>query len=86
MSIGMKKITHEENLIQPFQTNNKQYKIDDTFLNGHNGIFKVTNKIINFHFRVSVKDDSFNLITILPGAYDVESLDDEFKRIIIEEG
>ena len=44
MLIVMDKSTHEEHLFQPFQTNNKQFKIAVTFLSGYNGIFNVTNE------------------------------------------
>ena len=43
MLIVMDKRIHEENLHQPLQTNNKQYKIAVTFLTGYNGIFEITN-------------------------------------------
>ena len=41
MLIAMNKSTHEEHLSQPLQTNNKQFKIDVTFLIGYNGIFNI---------------------------------------------
>ena len=47
----MDKNTHEENLSQPLQTNNKQFKIAVTFLTGYNCIFKVTDKNSNFFSR-----------------------------------
>ena len=37
MLIVMDKSTHEERLSQPLQTNNKQFKIEMTFLTGCNG-------------------------------------------------
>ena len=43
----MDKSTHEEHLSQPFQTNNKQFKIAVTFLTAYNGIYNVTSKNIN---------------------------------------
>ena len=42
MWIVMNNPTHEKNLSQPLQTNNKQTKIAATFLTGYNGIFNVT--------------------------------------------
>ena len=48
MLIVMDKSTHEENLSQPLQTNNKHFKRPVTFLTGYNGIFKVTIQIIGF--------------------------------------
>ena len=44
MLVVMDKSTHEEHLIQPLQTNNKQLKIAVTFLTAYNGIFNVTSK------------------------------------------
>ena len=50
MLIVMNKSIHEENLFQPLQTNNKQFKITITFLTGYNGIFNVTHKKNKFIF------------------------------------
>ena len=84
--IVMDKSTHEEHLFQPLQTNNKQFKIAMTFLNGFNGIFNVTNKNNKFFFKKSISDDDgFVKITKPPGAYEIESLNNEIKRIIIDE-
>ena len=38
-----------------------------------------------FYFTVLIKDDVFNRITNLPGAYEIESRNSEIKRINIEE-
>ena len=43
MLIIINKSTHEEQLFQPLQTNNKQIKTAVTFLTGYNGVFNVTN-------------------------------------------
>ena len=83
--IVMDKSTHEEHLSQPLQTNNKQFKIAVTFLTGYNGIFNVTNSNNNFHFLKSITDDDHIIITIPPGAYEIESLNNEIKRIIIDQ-
>ena len=86
MLIVMDKSTHEEHLSQPLQTNNKQFKIAVTFLTGYNGIFNVTNENNNFYFKKTISDDDgFIKITIPPGAYEIESLNNEIKRIIIDE-
>ena len=82
----MDKSTHEEHLFQLLQTNNKQYKIAVTFLTAYNGIFNVTNRNNNFLFKKAVKDEDFIQIRIPQGAYEIESLNDEIKRIIIEKG
>ena len=86
MLIVMDKSTHKELLSQLLQTNNKQFKIAVTFLTGYNGIFKVTNSNNKFHFTKSYSDeDRFIQITIPPGAYIIESLNNEIKRIVIDE-
>ena len=86
MLIVMDKSTHEEHLPQPLQTNKKQFKLTVTFLSGYNGIFSVTNSNNKFYFKKTITDeDGFVKITIPPGAYEIESLNDEIKRIIIDE-
>ena len=76
--------TYEEHLSQPLQTNNKQLKIAVTFLSGYNGIFNVTNRNSNFYFKKQLIDEKFIQIRIPPGAYEIESLNEEIKRIIID--
>ena len=84
--IVMDKSTHEEHLSQPLQTNNKQFKIAVTFLTGYNGIFNVTSENNKFYFIKSITDkEGYIQITIPPGAYEIESLNKEIKRIIIDE-
>ena len=84
MLIVMNKSTHEEHLFQPLQTNNKQFKIAVTFLSAYNGIFKVTKENNKFYFTKSITDDDhYIMITIPPGAYEIESLNDEIKRLMI---
>ena len=83
----MDKSTHEQHLFQLLQTNIKQFKIAVTFLSAYNGIFNVTNSNNKFFFTKSNADDNhFIKITIILGAYEIESLNDEIKRIIIDEG
>ena len=85
MLIIMNKSTHEEHLFQPLQTNNKQFKIAVTFLSAHNGFSNITNQNNKFYFTKSITDDDhYIMITIPPGAYEIESLNDEIKRIIID--
>ena len=85
--IVMEKGMHEEHLSQPLQTNNKQFKIAVTFLSAYNGIFIVTDSNNKFYFTKSISDDNhYTVITINSGAYEIESLDDEIKRIIIDLG
>ena len=84
MLIVMDKSMDEEHLSQPLQTNNKQFKIAVTFLSAYNGIFNVTNRNNKFYFKKALNDEDFIQIRIPEGAYEIESLDDETKRIIIE--
>ena len=83
----MDKFTHEEHLFQPLQTNIKQFKIAITFLTGYNGFFNVTNSNNKFYFLKSITDkDGRVQITIPPGAYELENLNNEIIRILIDEG
>ena len=85
--IVMNNSSHEEHLFQPLQTNNKQYKRAVIFLSAYNGIFNVTNENKKFYFLKSITDDDDDLIQIVipQGAYEIESLDKEIKRIIIDQ-
>ena len=84
--IVMDKSIHEEHLFQPLQTNNKQFKIAVTFLSADNGIFNVTNENNKFYFTKSITDDDHYIMITLPlGSYEIESLNDEIKRIIIDD-
>ena len=83
----MDKSTHEEHLSQTLQTNIKQFKIAVTFLSGYNGIFNATNSNNKFYFKkTNTDEDGFVQITLPAGACEIESLNDEIKRITIDEG
>ena len=84
MLIIMNKSTHEDYLFQRLQTNNKQFKIAVTFLAAYNGTFNVTNSNNKFYFKRELTEEDFIQIRIPNGAYEIESLDNEIKRIIIE--
>ena len=84
MLIVMDKSTHEEHLFQPLQTNNKQFKIAITFLSAYNGIFNITKRNNEFYFKKNLFDEDFIQIRIPPGAYEIESLDSEIKRILVD--
>ena len=86
--IVMHKSTHEEHLSQPLKTNKKQLKKAVTFLTGYNGIFNVTDTNNKFYLAKSITDkDGFTQVTIPPGAYEIKSLNDGIRKIIIiEEG
>ena len=86
MLIVMDKSTHEEHLPQPLQTNNKQFKIAVTFLTIYNGFFNVTSLNIKFHFKKFFNEGVFTQIFIPPGAYELEQLNNEIKRVITEQG
>ena len=64
---------------------NQPLRTHKTFLNGYNGIFEITNKNIDFIFKSVFEGVKYNVITIPPGTYDSESLDEESK-IIIDDG
>ena len=86
MLIVMDKSIHEEHLSQPLQTNNKHFKIAVTFLTDYNGIFNVTNENNKFYFKKTISnEDGFIQITIPPGPYEIDALDKDLKRIIIDE-
>ena len=84
MLIVMDKSTHEEHLFQPFQTNNKQFKKAVTFLSAYNGLFNVTNRNNKIYFKKNLIDEDFIQIRIPEGAYEIESMNFEIKRIIID--
>ena len=87
MLIVMDKSTLTEHLYEPLQTKNKQFKIAITFLTAYNGIFNITSKNNNFFFSKSIIDDNhFTHISIPPGAYEIESLQKEIRKIIIDQG
>ena len=86
MLIIMAKSTHGEHLYQPLQTNNKQFQLAITFLSGQNGIFNVKNLNIKFFFKKTFDDGEFIQISRPQGAYEIESLNNEIKRFIIDEG
>ena len=80
----MDKSTHEEHFFQALQTIKKKFKIAVTFLSAYNGIFNVTNSNNQFYFFKSISDDDHIQISIRPGVYEIESLNNEIKRIIDE--
>ena len=84
--IVMDTSTDEGHLSLPLQTNNIQFKIAVTFLTGYNGIFNIAHRNNKLYFMKPITDeDGFIKITIQPGAYELESLNAEIKRIIIDE-
>ena len=68
------------------QTNNKQFETVVTFLTGYNGIFNVTNLNNKFCFKENFNDGESIQTSRSQGAYEIESLNNEIKRIIIDEG
>ena len=57
-----------------------------TFLTGYNGIFNVTIFDKNFYFKKSLIDEDFIQLTVPHGAYEVESSNNEIKRVVIAKG
>ena len=86
MLIVMDKSTDEEHLSHPLQTNINHFKIGVTFLTGYNGIFNVINSNKNFYFKKTITNEDFMQITIPSGAYEIEKINREIKRIIIDTG
>ena len=82
--IVMDKSIHEEHLAQPLQTNIKQFKIAVTFLTGYNGIFNVTHHNNNFYLKKNFDEGDFFQISIPQGAYELESPNEEIRKIIID--
>ena len=80
----MDKSTQEEHLSQPLQTNDKQFKIAVTFLTAYNGIFNITDRNNKFYFKKSIVEEDFIQIRIPKGAYEIEHLNNEIKRVIID--
>ena len=83
--VVMNESTHEEHLFQPLQTTTKQFKIAVTFLSGYIGIFNVTNSKNEFYFKKSITDEEFIQIRIPKAAYEIEALNNEIKRIMIDQ-
>ena len=82
----MDKSIYEEHLLQPLQTNIKQFEIAITFLTGYDGIFIVRISNNKVYLIKSIPDkDGYIQITIQSGAYEIESLNNEIKRINVEE-
>ena len=77
---------HEENLSQPLQIDNKQFKIPATFLMGYNGLFLNATEKSKFYFTKTFDEDDLYENTLSPGAYELESSIEEMKRIVIAEG
>ena len=85
--IVMDKSTHEKHLFQQLQTKNKQFKTANTFLTDYNGVFNGTNSNKKLYFAKMITDkDGFLQITIPQNAFELESLTNEIRRIIIDEG
>ena len=85
MLIAMDKYTDEEHWSQPLQTKNRQYRIAVTFLTGYNGFSllqaKLEVSIAQTHIRMMIS----LFFSILPGAYELQSLDNENKRSFIKD-
>ena len=77
--------TYEDYPSQPLQTINKQFKVAVSFLTAYIGILNVSNSNNKFYFAKSITDEyGYIQIFIPPGAYEIKSLNNETKRIIID--
>ena len=83
---ALEKSPYDENLSQPLQTQNKQFKITIAYLTGYIGIFSVTFKNQKFILISVFEGVEYNVKTIPPSAYDLESLIKESKRCNTDEG
>ena len=86
MLVVMQNFTDEENLSQPLQTKDNQFKIAIIILTAYNGIINISSNNKKFHFTVSINGVEFSLIYNPPRTYELECLNDEVERINIEEG
>ena len=69
-----------KHLSQPLQTDIKHFRIAVTLSTGYNVVFNVTNSNKKFYFAKSITDrGGFVQITMAPGAYEIESLNNELK-------
>ena len=91
--IVLKNSTHEENLIQPLHTNNKDFKVAVTYLTGYNGIQNIKEE--NNRFYYITPSNLLREIILPPGNYAIvlEKTDDsipsfqtKIKELIIENG
>ena len=84
MLIVMDKSIHELTLDEQLQTNNKQFKIAITFLTGYNGIFNITDANNKFYY---VTPEKMIVDIVIPnGAYELEAIDLEIKRLMVLNG
>ena len=86
MLIVLDKSMQEEHLSQPLETIIIQFKIVVIFLSGYNGVFNIPNEGKIFNFISVFGEAKCNLIQVPRRAHELESLDAEIKRNIIEEG
>ena len=86
MLIVMDKSTHGEHISQPLQTNIQQFKMAVTFLTGFNGVFFFNDSNNKFYLKKSNTDEDFKHFVIPYGAYEIVSLNNEIKRILIDKG
>ena len=84
--IVMDECNHEVRLFEPLHINIKQNKMVNIFSTEYNGKFNVTNSNNKLFFAKLITDkDGFIHITIPPGAYEIQSLNNETKMIFIDE-
>ena len=86
MLIDMDKFVMKSTYLNRYKLIINNFKVAIMFLTGYKCIFNVTDKNKKYYFIKSITDrDGYIQITISPGAYKIESLNNEIKRIIIVE-
>ena len=77
----------KSNYLNQHKSKNEQFKMAVTFLTGYNGVFKVTYSKNQLYLKKTTFDgDDFFQIAKPPGAYEIESINNEIKRIFIDKG
>ena len=84
MLIVLDSPTQKETLFQLLQTHIKQFQLAVTFLTGYFDIFINRNKNNRFCFPTSVNDKDFDALSIPLEAYELESLNEEYKQKVIK--
>ena len=75
-----------KSISQPLQINKKQFKISITFLTGYDGLLvlqiQITNSIMQNQLLIKIV---FSQNSFPPCAYEIQSLNNEIKRVIVDE-
>ena len=77
MLIVLKENTHKETFFEPLQTKKNQFEKTLNFLTVNNRFFNVTSKTKDIYFTTPNDNHKISIVTIAPGAYELENLNDE---------